>query len=101
MILRPADPACAPGFCTAIGTMERATRSLPFADPAYLVLLLGVPLLAWWYVARDRSQTRVAALLVARRRRPRRPVCFHTNSAPKTQEFWPPRQPNRGSERSR
>ena len=30
---------------------------LRFADPAYLVLLLGVPLLAWWYVARGRGRT--------------------------------------------
>ena len=30
---------------------------LRFADPAYLLLLLGVPLLAWWYVARGPSRT--------------------------------------------
>ena len=30
---------------------------LRFADPAYLVLLLGVPLLAWWYIARGRGRT--------------------------------------------
>ena len=30
---------------------------LRFADPAYLLLLLGVPLLAWWYVVRGRSRT--------------------------------------------
>ena len=30
---------------------------LRFADPAYLLLLLGVPLLAWWYVVRGPSRT--------------------------------------------
>ena len=30
---------------------------LRFADPAYLLLLLGVPLLAWWYVVRGRRRT--------------------------------------------
>ena len=30
---------------------------LRFADPAYLLLLLAVPLLVWWYVAGGRSRT--------------------------------------------
>jgi Ca-activated chloride channel family protein len=30
---------------------------LRFADPAYLLLLLAVPLLVWWYVARGRNRT--------------------------------------------
>ena len=48
---------------------------LRFADPAYLLLLAGVPLLAWWYVVRGRSRTgslrysSLAAIARADRRR--------------------------------
>ena len=48
---------------------------LRFADPAYLLLLLGVPLLAWWYAVRGRSRTgslrysSLAAIARADRRR--------------------------------